>query len=69
MIEDEVNGLLVPAGDVAALAEAMQRLLDDPDLRTRMGHAARGVTDRFTAATVMPEFEQLYRAVAGIHVS
>lgn len=35
------TGLLVPIGDVAALTEALLRLLDDADLRQRMGAAGR----------------------------
>ena len=34
-------GILVPPGDSTALAEAMQRLASDSELRTRMGRAAR----------------------------
>ena len=30
LIEDGVDGLLVPAGDVVALGRAMRRLVDDP---------------------------------------
>lgn len=40
-IEDGVNGLLVPAGDVAALRRALERLLGDAGLRRRLGIAAR----------------------------
>jgi glycosyltransferase involved in cell wall biosynthesis len=35
------TGLLVPAGDVDALREALKWLLGDPDLRRRMGEAGR----------------------------
>jgi glycosyltransferase involved in cell wall biosynthesis len=35
------NGLLVPAGDVDALASALSRLLDDEGLRLRLGETAR----------------------------
>jgi glycosyltransferase involved in cell wall biosynthesis len=34
--------LLVPAADPQAFEYAVQRLLDDPDLRGRLGRAARG---------------------------
>ncbi|MGV3711039.1 MAG: glycosyltransferase family 4 protein [Gemmatimonas sp.] len=40
LIEDGVTGLLVPQGDVRALAAAITRLLDDPEERQRMGKAA-----------------------------
>jgi glycosyltransferase involved in cell wall biosynthesis len=61
IIEDGVSGLLVPAGDELALADAMQRLLDDQRLRTAMGKAARVRVERFTAVQVLPQFEALYR--------
>lgn len=35
------TGLLYPPGDVAAMAQAVRRLVDNPGLRQRMGHAAR----------------------------
>ena len=36
-----VSGVLVPPGDVQALREAIERLLADPQLRARIGAAAR----------------------------
>jgi glycosyltransferase involved in cell wall biosynthesis len=41
MIEPGVNGMVVPAGDAGTLAEAIQRLTLDPELRAQMGWAAR----------------------------
>ncbi len=41
VITDGETGLLVPVGDVAALAAAIVRLRDDPALRARLGEAAR----------------------------
>jgi glycosyltransferase involved in cell wall biosynthesis/GT2 family glycosyltransferase len=60
MIEDGASGLLVPAGDSESLAAAMARLIDDPDLRTRMGQAALARSAAFTAAVVLPQLERLY---------
>jgi glycosyltransferase involved in cell wall biosynthesis len=41
VVTDRVDGLLVPAGDVLALADAIERLHDDPEGRLAMGLAAR----------------------------
>lgn len=40
-VENEKTALLVPPGDSAALAGAIERLLDEPELRERLGRAAR----------------------------
>jgi glycosyltransferase involved in cell wall biosynthesis len=60
MIEDGETGLLVPGGDVDALTAAMQRLLDDPQLRERLGEKARERSATFTPEAVMPRIERLY---------
>ena len=44
VIEPEVSGILVPPGDVAALADALVRVIADENLRSRL---ARGARDRF----------------------
>jgi glycosyltransferase involved in cell wall biosynthesis len=46
MVDNGVTGLLVPSDDVKSLAVALERLVRDRALRTRMGHAGR---DRYEA--------------------
>lgn len=41
LIEDGHDGLIVPPGDAPALSEAVGRLAEQPDLRRRIGDAAR----------------------------
>jgi glycosyltransferase involved in cell wall biosynthesis len=41
LVRDGETGLVVPAGDAAALASAITRLLDDAALRERLGTAGR----------------------------
>jgi glycosyltransferase involved in cell wall biosynthesis len=41
MFRDGVTGILVPPKNPEALTNALQRLIDDPDLRHRMGEAGR----------------------------
>jgi glycosyltransferase involved in cell wall biosynthesis len=49
LLEDGVNGLLVPAGDPVTLATAIGRLVANPDLRQRFGEAGRRrVQERFS---------------------
>ena len=50
VVTHEVDGLLVPVRDAAALAAAIARLQDDPLLRARLGQAAR--------AKVLAEFDE-----------
>ena len=59
------TGLNVPAGDAAALAVALRRLIDDEPLRRRMGAAARQrYEDHFTAATMSAHVLDLYGSLA-----
>jgi glycosyltransferase involved in cell wall biosynthesis len=41
LVQDGINGLIVPERDSQALANAMQRILDDEELRQRLSQAAR----------------------------
>lgn len=61
MIDDGVNGLLVPSGEIEPLVGAMKRLLADDAARERMGTAAADKAQEFTAEAVMPRIEELYR--------
>jgi glycosyltransferase involved in cell wall biosynthesis len=49
-VTNGVNGLLVPPSDASSLADAMARLLDQPELRRQMGERGRQiVTENFDA--------------------
>jgi glycosyltransferase involved in cell wall biosynthesis len=51
LVRHERTGLVVPAGDAAALGAALRRLHDDPELRTALGAAgAAAVADHTYAA-------------------
>ncbi len=60
IVEDGVSGLLVPVGEAAALAAAMERLLAQPGLRATLADRARQAAARFTVERVLP----LYAAAA-----
>lgn len=69
LVQDGETGLLTPPGDAAALQAAMQRLLDNPGLRSRLGEAGRLVAARCTPDTVVPQFEAFYQRVLTHHGS
>jgi len=56
MIEDGVDGLLVPQEDVAAIEVALKRLLNDPQAAASISAAAR--------STALVKFD--YRTNAGL---
>lgn len=61
-IEHEQTGLLVPPADPVALADAIERLLQDADLRKRLGTAAREkVRKSFGREAAMDRLLQIFR--------
>ncbi|RRQ29115.1 glycosyltransferase [Rhodococcus sp. Eu-32] len=63
-VEDGVTGVLVPGGDVDALADAIARLLADPDRAAAMGHAAAArVRSQFTSSVMAYHLAQIVRSV------
>ena len=63
MIVDGETGLLVPSGDVDRLAEAMTKLIDQAELRERLGLVAKERAKQFTAGIAVPQFEVFYQRV------
>jgi len=62
-VQDGVSGILVPPGDIEATAAAIERLLIDRELRTRMGAAARRRVEEYFAlnryiARVLAAYEE-----------
>ncbi len=63
LIEDGVNGYLVEA-DAASIAGALEALGADPDLRTRLGEAARAATLRFGWSKMVEAHHDLFSGLA-----
>lgn len=61
VVEDGVNGLVVPARDSYTLASAIETLARDAALRNRMGRASRAlVLERFSEEVVVPAHLRVY---------
>jgi glycosyltransferase involved in cell wall biosynthesis len=66
VVDDGITGLLYPAGDVHALAEAILALLNDGARRKAMGEAGRQrVADRFSRQSMLRETIAVYEHPAG----
>jgi glycosyltransferase involved in cell wall biosynthesis len=62
-VADGETGIVVPRRDPSALAAALRRLADDPELRRRLGAAGRRrVAEKFVPARQIEAFVELYEA-------
>jgi glycosyltransferase involved in cell wall biosynthesis len=65
-IREGRTGLLVPPSDPSRLAGAIARLHGEPELRTKLGSAARESAQAgYSADSVLPQVERLYQRLAG----
>jgi glycosyltransferase involved in cell wall biosynthesis len=60
IIKDGHNGLLVRDGDIKALAAALNRLIEDPALRRRMGAAGLIQVQEYAPDRIAQRWEQLF---------
>ncbi|MET7620234.1 glycosyltransferase family 4 protein [Streptomyces sp. NPDC005408] len=65
IIEDGVDGRLVPVGDVDAIADALLGLIEDDELRRRTGQAALAASARFDPERIAERHEALFTELAG----
>ena len=66
IITDGVDGLLVPSGDVHALAEKLMSLMSDKDQRKRLGQQACLTAQRYDMETIANQWTALFDRVCGI---
>ncbi|MFC7923667.1 glycosyltransferase family 4 protein [Streptomyces cinereoruber] len=60
IIEDGVDGRLVPVDDVAAVAGALRELIEDDQLRAKTARAALAASERFDPARIAARHEALW---------
>jgi L-malate glycosyltransferase len=66
VIEHGVSGILVPFGDVAAMAEEVEELMREPARRRELGRAAQArARELFCADRIVPLYQALYHRVRG----
>jgi glycosyltransferase involved in cell wall biosynthesis len=68
VVEEGKTGFVVPPGDAAALAGAISRLLEKPEMAARMGREASEHARRdFSWDSIAGRTIDLYRSMAGAH--
>lgn len=63
IVRDGVDAVLVPIENVEALAEAMSRLMGDPNERDRLGARAAEIGERFSVGTIIQCWNKLLAEV------
>ena len=61
VVRDGLEGLLVPPGDPPALAAALVRILEEPDLASTLAAAGRERARAFSWEVIAPRLEAVYR--------
>lgn len=64
LIEQRVNGWLVPPGDAHALAAALDTLMRDAGARARLGQQARAISHAYSLPGILAQWNALLRSVA-----
>lgn len=60
-VDNGINGFLVPPYNASALVDSIKKLLDDPDLRSRMGQAGRAkAIQEFDISTIIEKHLEVY---------
>jgi len=65
IVQHEVNGLVVPPQDPAALARALDRVLAERELAHRLAAAGRARADHFRIEAISAQYQDLWEKVAG----
>jgi 2-deoxystreptamine N-acetyl-D-glucosaminyltransferase/2-deoxystreptamine glucosyltransferase len=63
VLEDGENALIVPPDSAAALAEALIRLLADPDLRARLAEGGRRLAEQHSWPAIAAETEAVFKSL------
>lgn len=68
IITSGVDGLLVPPADEKALADAIKRLLQNKDLRKKLGEAARKRAEYFEVGKIVRQYENTIDSVCAVYL-
>ena len=67
MIQDGVNGLLVPPESIQELSSSLERLMTSVELRNSLGEQARKITESYSLDKIVQSWEELIGDVVPEH--
>jgi glycosyltransferase involved in cell wall biosynthesis len=67
VVVDERNGILIPPGDIPAISQAVLRLVDDPELRVRLGQAGVEIGKAHADEDILCAFDRVYLEIIESH--
>lgn len=65
VIEDGRNGFLIPVEDTVKLADKINLLIEDPELRDRMSDEAVTISQKFDTDIVMKQWDGMFKMLTG----
>jgi len=62
IIDQDVDGILVPPGDASALAQAVRYLAEHPEVRSRLGeNAKKKIQNKFSSESITRKLDEIYQ--------
>ncbi|MDN5301087.1 MAG: hypothetical protein PWQ60_601 [Thermoanaerobacteraceae bacterium] len=61
LIQNGVNGILVPVNDIETTEKAIDRLSRDEQLRQKKGREGRRIIEDFSLENVLKEMDEIYK--------
>lgn len=65
IIADGKTGYLVKPHDIHGFADKICRIIENPELRSQMGHAARADARRFSKEAIIPQWDAFFNSLKG----
>lgn len=63
IIQNEKNGLLITDNDINSYVSQLERLMNDVELRERMGKAAKESTKKYAVEKIMKQWDELFHEI------
>jgi GalNAc-alpha-(1->4)-GalNAc-alpha-(1->3)-diNAcBac-PP-undecaprenol alpha-1,4-N-acetyl-D-galactosaminyltransferase len=67
IVQDHINGLLVPVENVHKLAEALNELIQDPQKREFLGENAKSIVNKYSIQSIMDKWENVINEISGVY--